>query len=132
MPTGRKQSELVSFSFTQSDLVFYYHLNFFLVPTLLTKLKRSETGLDSTKPAFEQLTNSCLERKLPVKSWRKAEQFAMEKRGEALRIFDVKHQKAATMAQITLQLTDTSDNSNNHERNMVNWISDGIKAENDQ
>ena len=83
----------------------------FLVPTLLTKLKRSQIGLDSTKPAFDQLTKSCTERKLPVKSWRLAEGLAMEERGDRLRIFDVNHENAPSLAEITLKLTDNGNSS---------------------
>ena len=107
------------------------HTLFLLVPTLLTKLKRSQIGLDSTKPAFDQLTESCHQRKLPVESWALAEELAMVERGESLRIFDVNHKKAPTLAQITLNLTDTKDNSD-EVANVVHWISDGIKAQNDQ
>jgi hypothetical protein len=102
-----------------------------IVPTLLTKLKRSQIGLDSTKPAFEELTKSCLQRNLPVESWRAAENLAMEERGEKLGIFDINHEKAPTLAQITLQLTDNKEISNN-SANVVDWIADGIKAQNDQ
>ena len=55
----------------------------------------------------------------------------MEERGEKLGIFDVKHEKAATLAEISLRLTENTEGSN-FERNLVNWISDGIKAQNDQ
>ena len=41
-----------------------------IVQTLITKLKRSQIGLELTKPAFEQLNKSCLERKLPVHIWK--------------------------------------------------------------
>ena len=51
----------------------------FSVSTLITKLKQSQISLDSTEPGFEQLTNSCLQRKLPVEAWRSAERLAMEK-----------------------------------------------------
>jgi hypothetical protein len=104
---------------------------FFLVPTLLTKHKRSQIGLDSTQPAFDQLTKSCLQRKLPVESWKLAEGLAMEERGESLKIFDLDHENAPSLAQITLKLTDTKDNTND-TANVVHWISDGIKAQNDQ
>lgn len=87
--------------------------------------------MDSTKPAFEELTKSCVQRKLPVEVWRAAERLAMEERGEKLGIFDVKHEKAATLAEISLRLTENTEGSN-FERNLVNWISDGIKAQNDQ
>jgi hypothetical protein len=103
----------------------------FLVPTLLTKLKRSQIGLDSTKPSYDELTESCLQRKLPVESWALAESLAMEERGDRLRIFDVNHQKASTLAQITLNLIDAEENSNDNA-NVVHWISDGIKAQNEQ
>ena len=101
------------------------------VQTLLTKLKRSLDGLDSTKPAFDQLTESCLQRKLPVKAWKLAEGLAMEERGEHLRIFDINQKKAPTLAQITLKLTDAKNDSDDFG-NFVDWISDGIKAQNDQ
>jgi hypothetical protein len=101
------------------------------VPTLLTKLRRSQLGLDSTLPAFEQLTNTCLQRNLPVESWRSAEILAMEERGERLKIFDVNHEKAPTLAQITLRLAESKDNSN-EAANIIDWVADGIKIENDQ
>lgn len=106
---------------------------FFIVPTLLTKHKRSEIGLNSTQPAFDELTKSCHERNLPVDAWKSAYCLAMDERGEHLEIFDVNHEKAPTLAQITLQLTEMKDNSNNNNNvNIVNWIADGLKAENDQ
>jgi hypothetical protein len=55
----------------------------------------------------------------------------MEERGESLRIFDINHEKAPTLAQITLQLTDDKEISNN-SANVVDWIADGIKAQSDQ
>jgi hypothetical protein len=104
---------------------------FFSVSTLLMKLKRSKIGLDSTGPGFEQLTISCLQRKLPVEAWRAAELLAMEERGEHLRIFDINHKKAPTLAQITLSLIEGEDSSNGNST-VVDWISDGIKAQNNQ
>lgn len=102
-----------------------------IVPTLLTKHKRSKDGLDSTQPAFDQLTKSCLQRNLPVEAWRSAESLAMKKRGKHLKIFDISREKAPTLAQVTLQLTETKDHSNNSV-NIVNWIAHGIRAQNDQ
>jgi hypothetical protein len=72
-----------------------------------------------------------MERSLPVDSWRSAESSAMEKRGEYLRIFDINHEKAPTLAQITLRLTETRENSNDGA-DSVSWIADGIKIQNDQ
>ena len=104
---------------------------FFLVTTLLTKHKRCRDGLDSTQPAFEQLTKSCLERQLPVEAWKSSEHSAMEERGDKLKIFDVNRKKPPTLAEITLQLTDAKDNPAEKVK-IADWISDGIKAENNQ
>ena len=56
---------------------------------------------------------------------------AMDERGEKLRIFDVNHKKAATLAQITLKLTEAKEIPKN-ALNAVDWISDGMKAQNNQ
>jgi hypothetical protein len=109
----------------------YFTKYFILVPTLLTKHKHSQDGLDSTQPAFDELTKSCLQRNLPIDTWRSAELLAMKKRGQHLRIFDISHEKAPTLAQVTLQLTETKDHSSNSV-NIVNWILNGIRAQNDQ
>ena len=129
MQTGRKLLESVRFL----SLLFYFlfSLFFFLVSTLITKFKRSRTGLASTKPAFDLLTRSCFERNLPVKTWRSAEELAVEERGEGLRMFDINHKKARTLADITLELTNNKESLNNPV-NAVDWITDGIKAQNDQ
>lgn len=55
----------------------------------------------------------------------------MEERGNLLTIFDVNHENAPTLAQITLKLTENEDNSID-SANVVHWISDGIKLQNDQ
>ena len=88
-------------------------------------------GLDSTQPAFEQLTNACHQRNLPVGTWRSDERLAMKERGERLKIFDINHQKLPSLAQITLQLCNDKDKPNSPV-DIVHWIADGIKAENDQ
>jgi hypothetical protein len=56
---------------------------------------------------------------------------AMEERGDKLRIFDINHDKAPTLAQITLQLTDDK-NVSNKDSNVVDWVADGINIQNDQ
>ena len=66
-----------------------------------------------------------------MESWRSAEILAMEERGENLKIFDINHRKAPTLAQITLSLAESKDISN-EAANVVDWIADGIKIENDQ
>ena len=55
----------------------------------------------------------------------------MEERGQHLNIFDINHKKPPTLAQITLQLTDLKDNPSEYVK-IVDWIADGIKAQNDQ
>jgi hypothetical protein len=55
----------------------------------------------------------------------------MKERGERLRIFDINHEKAPTLAQITLQLCDHKDGFHGRAE-VVDWIANGIKAENDQ
>ena len=104
----------ISFYYKSSMILFAYYF-IILIPTLLTKLKRSQVGLDSMQPAFEQLTNTCLQRKLPVESWRSTECLAMEERGEKLRIFDINHGKAPTFTQITLSLTETNIKTQNDQ-----------------
>jgi hypothetical protein len=55
----------------------------------------------------------------------------MEERGDKLKIFDIKHKKPLTFAEISLQLTDDNKDENDKMK-IVHWISDGIKAENNQ
>jgi len=110
----------------------YCLLCHFSVPTLLTKLKRSQIGLNSTQPAFDELTKSCLQRNLPVDSWRCDEALAMEERGESLKIFDINRKKAPTLAEITLQLCEERGKLDDIGGDVVDWIADGIKAENDK
>ena len=54
----------------------------------------------------------------------------MEERGEKLSIFDINHGKASTFAQITLNLTETNDNSNDGVH-VVNWLADWIITQNE-
>ena len=55
----------------------------------------------------------------------------MEERGDLLKIFDINRNKAPTLAQITLQLIDMKENSNDTVK-IVDWIAYGIKTQNDQ
>ena len=126
----KKTVGISEFLLTMNDSSYFtYH--FLLVPTLLTKYKRSQDGLDSTQPAFDELTKSCLQRNLPLEAWKSAEELAMKKRGKHLKIFDISHEKAPTLAEVTLQLTEMNDHSSN-DVNIVNWIAHGIRAQNDQ
>ena len=56
----------------------------------------------------------------------------MEQRGEHLSIFDINHKKAPTPAEITLTLTANPSDNSDSTVIMVDWIADGIKAQNDQ
>jgi len=56
----------------------------------------------------------------------------MEERGEYLSIFDLNHEKAPTLAQITLQLTENEDHRPNDKSKIVDWVAAGIKAQSDQ
>jgi hypothetical protein len=66
-----------------------------------------------------------------VELWRSAEILAMDERGEKLNIFNINHKKPPTLAQITLSLAESKDNSN-EVSNIIDWIADGIKTEIDQ
>ena len=50
----------IRFYYKSSMILFAFYF-IILVPTLLTKHERSQVGLDSTQPVFEQLTNTCLQ-----------------------------------------------------------------------
>lgn len=98
---------------------------------LLMKLRRANDGLDSTQPAFSQLTDSCIQRSLPVHIWGLDEQLAMSQRGDHLKIYDLNHDKAPSLAEITLQLSENDAYSGNGV-GATAWIASGIKAENEQ
>ena len=51
----------------------------------------------------------------------------MEERGDHLRIFDINHEKAPTLTQITLKHTEMKDHSSDGA-NIVDWIANGIKV----
>ena len=55
----------------------------------------------------------------------------MSQRGDHLKIFDLNHEKAPSLAQITLQLSKNDVCSGNGVSAMT-WITNGIKAENEQ
>ena len=66
-------------------------------------------------------------------SWKSVERLAMDDRGEALRIFDISQEKAPPSPkslsswQMIIKTQLTIDASN-----VVDWVADGIKAQNDQ
>jgi hypothetical protein len=58
---------------------------------LLKKFQRAKKGLTETKPAYEGLADT-LDAVL-VSEWKQEERQALEKRGDLLRIYDVKFEK---------------------------------------
>ena len=58
---------------------------------LLKKYKRAKSGLTETKSAYDRLAESL--DAVKVMEWKEQEQRAMEERGDALRIFEVKLEK---------------------------------------
>ena len=46
-------------------------------------------------------------------------------------IFDISHEKTPTLAEVTLQLTEREDHSS-HTVNIVNWIAEEIRVQDDQ
>ncbi|KAF7969176.1 hypothetical protein HWV62_28190 [Athelia sp. TMB] len=94
--------------------------------TLNKKFDRAEEGLADTTEGFERV-NQGLSDAL-VKKWRKAEKLAMEKRGKYLKCYDVRHVKAATLAEIQMEYLngkkgkDVADGS-------VAWLAEAIAIE---
>lgn len=75
----------------------------FLVPTLCKKFEKATIGVKETSEAFHELS-AALDRNL-VKNWRKEEQNAQVKRGEALRIYDV-HLEQGIESSVIIRLVD--------------------------
>jgi len=72
--------------------------DFEIVSMLLKKYNCAIKGHETTKLAYDGLTNSLDEAKL--NEWRVAEQKAMSERGEYLRIYEVQEKKGATVVDI--------------------------------
>ena len=59
-------------------------------------MKSNWFGINETH--IKKLNKLCLEGKLPVNVWKSDEAIAMEERGETLRIFDINHKLAPSLA----------------------------------
>jgi len=71
---------------------------------LCGKWKRAQEGVSTTKPAFEQLTDS-LDPAL-IEEWTNQEHVAMEKRGDYLNIFTVSSNKRRNIPPFRFVSTD--------------------------
>ncbi|KAG1784794.1 uncharacterized protein HD556DRAFT_1250836, partial [Suillus plorans] len=97
-----------------------------LVKTLLKKYKRALKGVDDTKSPFDELTLSLDPEKISI--WKIDEKKAMEQRGEYLDIYQLQMNKAPTMAEIRLKLTE-SENTDTSKPGTVSWLITGINLE---
>ena len=68
--------------------------------SLCGKWSRAKDGIANTQPAFEQLTD-CLEPSL-VQEWTAQHRVAMEKRGDHLKIYEVKSEKRGRLICFTV------------------------------
>ncbi|KAG1863081.1 hypothetical protein F4604DRAFT_1587244, partial [Suillus subluteus] len=100
-----------------------------IIKTLLQKYKHANKGIDDTKVPFEELTSSLEVSK--VSSWEKDETQAMEQRGEHLDIYQLKIDKAPTMAEIQLKLTKT-EYADTGKCGSISWLINGINLEDAQ
>ncbi|KIK31764.1 hypothetical protein CY34DRAFT_36943, partial [Suillus luteus UH-Slu-Lm8-n1] len=100
-----------------------------IVKTLLQKYKRAIKGIDDTRVPFEELTCSLDVSK--VSSWEKDEKQAMDQRGEHLDIYQLKIDKAPTMAEIRLKLTET-EYADTGTSGSISWLINGINLEDSQ
>ncbi|KAG1838555.1 hypothetical protein F4604DRAFT_1572198 [Suillus subluteus] len=100
-----------------------------IVRTLLKKHKRAVKGIDDTKLPFDELTHTLDPEKIAI--WEKDEKMAMELRGDHLDIYQLKIDKAPTMAEIRLTLTE-SETSDIERPGSIPWIIQGINLEDSQ
>ncbi|KAG1784325.1 uncharacterized protein HD556DRAFT_1310674 [Suillus plorans] len=97
-----------------------------IMKTLLKKYKRALKGVDDTKSPFDELTLSLDPEKISI--WKIDEKKAMEQRGEYLDIYQLQMNKAPTMAEIRLKLTE-SENTDTSKPGTVSWLITGINLE---
>ncbi|KAG1825170.1 hypothetical protein EV424DRAFT_1267602, partial [Suillus variegatus] len=100
-----------------------------IVKTLLRKYKRANKGIDDTRIPFEDLTKSLDVNKVSL--WESDEKRAMERRGEHLDIYHLRIDKAPTMAEIRLKLTET-EYADTGKLGSVSWLIEGINLEDAQ
>ncbi|KAG1787420.1 uncharacterized protein HD556DRAFT_1312744 [Suillus plorans] len=97
-----------------------------IMKTLLKKYKRALKGVDDTKSPFDELTLSLDPEKISI--WKIDEKKAMEQHGEYLDIYQLQMNKAPTMAEIRLKLTE-SENTDTSKPGTVSWLITGINLE---
>ncbi|KAG1840122.1 hypothetical protein C8R48DRAFT_679665 [Suillus tomentosus] len=97
-----------------------------IIKTLLKKYKWALKGVDDTKSPFDELTLSLDPEKILM--WKIDEKKAMEQRGEYLDIYQLQMNKAPTMAEIRLKLTE-SENTDTGKPGTVSWLITGINLE---
>ncbi|KAG1784341.1 uncharacterized protein HD556DRAFT_1315167 [Suillus plorans] len=97
-----------------------------IMKTLLKKYKRALKGVDDTKSPFDELTLSLDPEKISI--WKIDEKKAMEQCGEYLDIYQLQMNKAPTMAEIRLKLTE-SENTDTSKPGTVSWLITGINLE---
>ncbi|KAG1743676.1 uncharacterized protein EDB91DRAFT_1081059 [Suillus paluster] len=86
-------------------------------------------GISDTQGPYEELTRSLdLD---DVQEWKKAAEKAAQDRGELLDIYQLKMDKAPSMAEIRLRLTE-NELSANGRTGSVAWLIEGINIENSQ
>ncbi|KAG1809366.1 uncharacterized protein BJ212DRAFT_1484485 [Suillus subaureus] len=90
-----------------------------IMKTLLTKYKRALKGVDETKSPFDELSQSLNPEKILM--WEIDEKKAVEECGEYLDIYQLQINKAPTMAEIRLKLTESENNDDRHP-GTVSWL----------
>ncbi|KAG1888625.1 hypothetical protein F4604DRAFT_1569672 [Suillus subluteus] len=97
--------------------------------SLLKKYCHALQGISDTQGPYEELTRSLdLD---DVQEWKKAAEKVAQDRGELLDIYQLKMDKAPSMAEIRLRLTE-NELSANGRTGSVAWLIEGINIENSQ
>ncbi|OJA15723.1 hypothetical protein AZE42_13710, partial [Rhizopogon vesiculosus] len=96
------------------------------VKTLIKKHAHAVKGVKDTKLPFDELNRSLDSNK--IIAWKRDEKLAMEKRGEYLDMYQLKIDKAPTMAEIRLSLVEL-ENPEAGRSGTVSWIIQGINLE---
>ncbi|KAG1744530.1 uncharacterized protein EDB91DRAFT_1050678, partial [Suillus paluster] len=97
--------------------------------SLLKKYRQALQGVSDTQGPYEELTK--LLDLDDVQEWKKAAEKAAQDRGELLDIYQLKMDKAPSMAEIRLRLTE-NELSANGRTGSVAWLIEGINIENSQ
>ncbi|KAG2361361.1 hypothetical protein BDR07DRAFT_1485939 [Suillus spraguei] len=98
----------------------------YAVKMLLQKYKCANKGINDTKVPFEELTSSLEFNQ--VSSWEKDEKQAIEQCGEYLDIYHLNIDKAPTMAEIQLKLTET-EYAVTGKSGLISWLINDINLD---